>query len=280
MFIKPMLLEKSEIFSSSDWIYEPKMDGIRLILSQLQGEILLYTRHHNNVTSRYPELLQFPISKDIILDGELICYDPNSSKVDFELCMERFMAKGTNRSKELPVHYVVFDILHYDGEDLRKYPLHERKQILHEVLTDTENISKIRYIEGQGEQLFKAARDMYLEGIVAKRSNSIYESRRSANWRKIINWRYEEVYITGYKKDEFGWLCSVKEDGHYRYVGILEYGTTPDERKAFYQVTKSLVIEEKDNVILLEPMVKAKIKIRNWTRNKMLRTPVFCEFSF
>jgi DNA ligase 1 len=280
MFIQPMLLTKCEPFSNPDWIYEPKMDGIRLILSQQSGQIQLYTRHQNNVTSRYPELHHLPISNDVILDGELICYDPNSSKVDFELCMERFMARGTSRSKELPVHYVVFDILYYDGKDIRKYPLHKRKQILQDVLSDTENISKMRYIEGLGEPLFESARNMDLEGIVAKRFNSIYESRRSNDWRKIINWRYEELYITGYKKDDFGWLCSVEENGQFRYVGVLEYGPSSDERKAFYQVAKSLIVEERDNVVIIEPVVKAKVKIRNWTRNKMLRTPVFCEFLF
>lgn len=278
MFIQPMLLEKSEPFSHPDWIFEPKMDGVRLILSQINNKVNLYTRHHNNVTSRYPELHHLSFSNDIILDGEIICYNPDTNRVDFELCMERFMTRSSHKSKLLPVHYVVFDILYYNGNDLRNLPLSRRKEILDAVLEDTEYISKIRYVKEHGKSFFDAARELQLEGVVAKRVNSVYESRRSNSWRKIINWQFEEVYLTGFKKGEFGWLCSVQEHNQFRQVGILEYGTSPQDRQAFYQVAKSLIIEETENMVLLDPKIRAKVKMRNWTRKGMLRTPVFCRF--
>jgi DNA ligase 1 len=278
MFIQPMLLEKSESFSDPNWIYEPKMDGIRIILSQINNNLNLYTRHHNNVTSRYPELHHLPIKNDIILDGELICYDPDTKRVDFELCMERFMTRNPHKAKHIPVQYVVFDILYYNGNDLRNLPLHRRKEILNFVLKETEYVKKIRYVQEHGNNFFDAVTKIDLEGMVAKKFNSLYVSRRSDAWRKIINWKFEEVYLTGYKKEEFGWICSVKEEEKFRQVGIIEYGMSPADREAFYFVSKSLVTNETDRFVYLEPKIRAKVKVRNWTRKGLLRTPVFCEF--
>jgi DNA ligase 1 len=78
------------------------------------------------VTRKYPELLEVPTNRDIILDGELICYVPETSRVDFERCMERFITRMKGKAGLIPAYYVVFDILFYDGEDLRNRPLHER----------------------------------------------------------------------------------------------------------------------------------------------------------
>jgi DNA ligase 1 len=281
MFISPMLLHKSEPFSDPDFIIEPKLDGIRIIVSKINGNINIYTRHNNDVTSRFPELLEIPIKEDFILDGELICFDPEKNKVDFELCMERFMTKREEKRNMLPINYVVFDILHYDGEDLKNHTLLERKNILESVLKDTTLVSKIRYIREHGEKYFEAIKEIDLEGMVAKHIDSTYVvNHRSKNWVKVINWKYVDVYITSYRKDKLAWICSIEEEGILRYAGILELGTTPADRKAFYQVTKTIIKEETDKIVYLEPKIKARVKIRNWTRNNMLRSPVFVKFVY
>ncbi|SFE42079.1 DNA ligase-1 [Bacillus sp. OV194] len=279
MFINPMLLHKSEPFSDPKWIFEPKMDGIRLLFSKIKNNVQLYTRHNHNVTERFPELLKIPVHNDVILDGELICYDPEQNKVDFERCMERFMTRRPQKRQQLEVHYVVFDILHYDGMDVRHLPLIKRKEILDSVIEDTGYISKIKYVPNEGERYFEAIKQMDLEGMVAKRKDSPYESKRSAKWLKVINWKYVDVYITGFKKKELGWLCSVKEEDRLKSVGILDLGTTPESREAFYRVAKSIRIEENEDVVFLEPKIQAKVKIRNWTRKGMLRSPSFVGFT-
>ncbi|KZE67984.1 hypothetical protein AWM68_17585 [Fictibacillus phosphorivorans] len=279
MYLSPMLLHKSEPFSNSDWIYEPKMDGIRITVSKFKGKIKICTRHHNDVTERFPELFDIPIKEDFVLDGEIIVYDPESKKIDWELCMERFMTRKFEKRKLLPVNYVVWDILHYDGEDLKNLTLLERKLILESVLTDTEIVSKIRYIKEHGEKYFEAIKNIDLEGMVAKHIDSTYVvNHRSKNWLKVINWKYVDVYITGYRKEKFGWLCSVEEHGKLRTAGVLELGTTPTDRKAFYNVASSIIQEEDSNYTYIEPKIKARVKIRNWTRNNMLRTPAFDAF--
>jgi hypothetical protein len=79
-------------------------------------------------------------------------------------------------------------------------------------------------------ELFDLIRQRGLEGIVAKRKDSIYVSRRSFDWQKIINYQYAEVQIAGYRKDQFGWLT--QHDGHP--AGIIELAVPKTHKKAFY----------------------------------------------
>lgn len=283
MFIEPMLLEqRDKPFDDQNFIYEPKIDGHRLILSQINGTIKLYTRHHNECTNQYPELLTLPIEKDIVIDGEVYCIN-NQGQIDFELVMSRFQTKGENKiaaaMKGQPAGLMVFDILHYDGKDLRGVPLLQRKEILDLVVPETPAIHKIRYLEKEGTALFEAIRQKDMEGIVCKRKDSSYVGKRSANWMKVINYQYADVFISGYRKNEFGWLASVMgTDGLLRPAGIIELGVPPVHKQAFRGVCSQLVTGEDKNFVYLEPRLQATVKFRNWTKSGMLRSPVFVDF--
>lgn len=283
MFISPMLLETATgPFSHSDFIFEPKIDGHRLIFSQESGVIRLYTRHNNDCTRQYPEL-HLSFEDDIILDGEIACVDPSTGISDFESVMTRFQAKKADKidrlQRTLPVTFVVFDILQFKGRDLRKLPLTERKAILSSLTLPSPSFGVVPYIEGAGEELFEQVRAWGMEGMVGKRKNSQYVSRRSDAWQKVINWSYAEVFITGYRKDEFGWLTAVLDgSGKLRPTGIIEHGPGPKEKKAFYGVSRGLVSGEDKNFVYLEPLIRAKVKMRNWTKSGLLRNPVFTQF--
>ncbi|OMF70496.1 ATP-dependent DNA ligase [Paenibacillus glucanolyticus] len=283
MFISPMLLETAHSpFSHSNYIFEPKIDGHRLIFSQQGGNIRLYTRHETDCTRQYPELLH-PFDEDIILDGEIACTDPETGSIDFEMIMNRFQTKKKDKIQKLigtqPVTFVVFDILRYKGKDLRKMPLMKRKEILSSIQMPNKRFGVIPFVEAAGEALFSQMEAQELEGMVGKKQNSIYESRRSASWQKVINWTYAEVFITGYRKDELGWLTSViTETGKLRPTGIIELGVPPKAKQALYGVSKSIVTGEDKNFVYLEPKIRAKVKTRNWTKNGMLRSPAFVEF--
>lgn len=283
MFIEPMLLEQKEKpFDNDDYIYEPKIDGHRLILSKIDGNTTLYTRHNNECTVQYPELQTLPIDKDIILDGEVYCVDENGA-VDFELVMHRFQTRGHNKvsaaAKRLPIGYMVFDILHYDGVDLRGLPLMQRKEILNSVVPDAPHIHNIQYIEKEGTALFDAIKQQDLEGIVCKRKDSVYVGKRSVDWVKIINYQYANVFISGYRKDEFGWLASVVDtSGRMRPAGVIELGVPPKHKQAFRGVCGQLVTGEDKNFVYLDPRIQATVKFRNWTKKGLLRSPVFVDF--
>jgi DNA ligase-1 len=192
MFIAPMLLEyakNNETFNSKSHIVESKLDGCRLIVSNMD-KLNLYTRHNNKVNYKFPELYDCPISEGTILDGELIIADLDG-KSDFEAMQARFHSK---RDKT-PVTFCAFDVIRYRGINVTGLPLWSRKELL----------------EKQG-----------LEGCVIKSKNSKYEiDKRSWSWQKVINWTYAEVYITGYRKHDFSLLTSIEAaDGSLHPTGI------------------------------------------------------------
>lgn len=281
MFLPPMLLEKiEEPFDDERWLFEPKIDGHRLIISIQNGEVRLYTRHNNEVTRQYPELHNVPIDdqSDVVLDGEVACINPETGTIDFELVMERFQMKKPTTIRQAmirqPVVFFAFDILQYKGEDLRSRTLMERKAILSKVLQGNAYFSTVISVEGAGTALFKVIQEKRLEGIVAKKRESKYLGRRHANWLKIINYEYADVQIAGYRKAEFGWL--LKHDD--RSIGILELAVPPTHKKAFYGVAKNLITSEDKNFVYVRPDLKARVRFRNWTRSGMLRTPEFVDF--
>lgn len=283
MFISPMLLATAPSpFSHSNYIFEPKVDGHRLIFSQQSGSIRLYTRHNNDCTRQYPEL-HAPFDNDIIIDGEVACVDPKTGISDFEAVMTRFQAKKADKIKQLtrmlPATMVVFDILQYKGRDLRRLPLMERKAILSSINMPASSFGFTPYVEGAGEALFEQIEAWGMEGMIGKRKNSQYVSRRSDAWKKVINWSYAEVFITGYRKDEFGWLTAIPDgSGKLRPTGIIEHGPGPKEKRAFYGVSKGIVSGEDRNFVYLEPRIRAEVKMRNWTKSGLLRSPVFTQF--
>lgn len=103
------------------------------------------------IKNQFPELFDVPVKGDVILDGEVVCVDPNTGLIDFELVMERFSTKKIDKKnilkQQLPVKYVVFDILYHDGRDFRSLPLIERKQILNQVLQENEYYKKVSYLK-------------------------------------------------------------------------------------------------------------------------------------
>ena len=285
MFISPMLLETSEkAFNDDRFIFEPKFDGHRLVYSRSNGITRLYTRHNNECTKQYPELLESGIDDETILDGEVVVFDPATGSVDFEAVMTRFQAGRADSIKrlteQLPVTFVVFDVLQYKGQDMRSLPLYKRKEVLASITFNNNRITKTPFIEGAGTALFEDICSKDMEGIVCKRKDSLYVSRRSESWQKVINWTYVDVWLTGYRKEEFGWLAAVDSgNGRFRPVGIIELGVKPIHKKAFYGVRDSITTGEDKNNVYLKPALRAKVKTRNWTKAGLLRSPVFCDFA-
>lgn len=280
MFISPMLLEKRESpFDDDRYIFEPKIDGHRLIMSVQSDAVRLYTRHGNEVTRQYPELHDVPIadSSDAILDGE-VAYVTETGAVEFESIMERFRMSRPMSIREAsvrrPVHYFVFDILRYKGQDVRSKPLTERRALLNDVLQNNRYFSRTLVVDGAGRQLFEAIRSKRMEGIVAKRKDSTYVSQRSPKWLKIINYQYATVQIAGYRKNQFGWLAQLDGKG----VGIIELAVPATHRQAFYGIAQTIVTGKDRDYVYLQPSIQAVVRFRNWTRSGMLRSPEFVRF--
>ncbi|MEH7121203.1 RNA ligase family protein [Neobacillus vireti] len=273
MFIPPMLLHKSDHpFDDDNYITELKLDGFRTVWTKFDDKVRIYTRHNNEITSKFPELINLPIPNGTVLDGEIIVTD-NLGRSDFEAVMERFMI----RKSEHQFSFSVFDIIYYKGEKITHLPLLERKEILNLLIPDDSPLlNKVQWIEGNALQYFEAIKQHELEGIVQKRADSKYQiNKRSHDWLKIINYQYENVYISGLKKDEFGLLLNF-ENG--KYAGILEF-VPPANRKQLYNQYRDYIIEENDKFIYLAPKLKAKVKYRNITKKGLLRIPSFVQWA-
>lgn len=273
MFVSPMLLHKSDqAFNDEDYITELKLDGIRLILSKFNNKVRLYTRHNNEVTAKFPELLDIDIPNGTVLDGEIIVTD-SEGKPDFEFMMEKFQSKKS----EHIIQYCVFDIIYFQGEKV-KLPLVQRKELLEKVVNETNKVVLVKWIYGNGEAYFDLIQQQGLEGIVLKRAHSLYQiDKRSKDWLKVINYQYAETVITGFRKDDFGLLLAVEENGKLKPGGIMEF-VPQKERMKFYQRYNDLIVDEDKMFIYLKPYIRCKVKFRNYTKAGLLRIPSFVEY--
>lgn len=280
MFISPMLLHKVDTpFDDNDWLSELKLDGIRFLYSTMNG-FNFYTRHENEVTERFPELITNQVPKGTILDGEIIISDENG-KPDFEELMSRFQVSSPRRiptmSKIKPVTFCVFDVVYYKGRRISHLPLSDRKEILDEILPgDLPLITKVPSIVGNGSALFNLVKQQNLEGIVLKKKNSKYElGKRSHKWLKVINYQYATVEIAGFRKSEFGWLLRFP-DG--KPAGIMDL-VPIEARKAVYQFAKTVGSKEANDYVIFPEPPKCKVKYRTLTKAGYLRLPSFIEFA-
>jgi DNA ligase-1 len=272
MFISPMLLQKNEQpFNDDTYLTELKLDGFRTIWTKFDDKVRIYTRHNNEITSKFPELTKLPIPDGTVLDGEIVVTD-HQGRPDFEAVMERFMSKDSGYE----ISFCVFDILYYKGKKITSLPLIERKGFLEKLITeDTPLLNKVQWMEGNAEQYFELIKQYDLEGIVQKRADSSYHiNKRSYDWLKIVNYKFENVYVAGLRKDEFGLLLNF-ENGEY--AGLMEF-MSPQGRKEFYSQYKDLIIEENDKFVYLDPRLKVKVKYRNLTKKGLLRIPSFVEW--
>ncbi|MBP1156185.1 MULTISPECIES: hypothetical protein [unclassified Paenibacillus] len=131
-------------------------------------------------------------------------------------------------AKHRSVHYVVWDILHHKGRDLRELSLMKRRSILESIMKTNASYHIIPQMDERGEDLYKQLVDQSMQGMVAKKKDSPYVSRRSHDWLKIVNYRYEDVFITGYRKVGSGWLAHVQfvqwtRHGFLRKPSLVEF---------------------------------------------------------
>lgn len=202
MFVEPMLLREYEkAFDDDNFIFEPLIDGQRLQLSFVASKATLYTRHFNEVTRQYPELHNVPLREpaDVLLDGEVTYVNPNTGAIEYESLQERFRLKKEpsirDAKRTKPVQFFVFDILYYNGLDLRQKPLLERKKLLEYILEDNAYFKKMMYVEKQGTAIFDLVKKSDLEGVACKRKDSTYYEGRGESWLKVINSDYGSLAL-------------------------------------------------------------------------------------
>ncbi len=187
--IKPMLLHKSDTVPEGEYIHQLTSDGFRCLLHWGIEGVRLFTRHQNECTRQFPEMKAINLlAENVVLDGEMIVLDEDN-KPCFESVIARFLTKDElsirRGLRTQPAHFVAYDILYLNGQDVTKLPLQDRLSLLYEVVELIPQISACERFD-DGEGLFRSVVDMGLEGIVSKRKYSIYRlDTRSEDWLKI-----------------------------------------------------------------------------------------------
>ncbi|WPS85689.1 DNA polymerase LigD (plasmid) [Brevibacillus halotolerans] len=214
---RPMILQKSDqIPVGSKYLHQYKWDGHRLLLHYQHGNIRLFTRELNECTYQYPELqsIRLPV-EECILDGECIVLDDSKSPPMpcFESVMTRFQASKEASIKkymrDLPAHFVAWDIVWLNGNPLHQMILMERQELLNKTVNPNNLISVTPSFD-DGELLFQNVIKIGGEGIVSKPRNSKYKFGACSDhnaWLKIKNYQYEIVQIGAIRKKEI-WLES------------------------------------------------------------------------
>jgi len=294
-FFDPMgAMLADQVPRGAEWIFEVKWDGVRALNFIRNGAWTAYTRNENRCERQYPELQVIPHyidAEEAILDGEIVVLDGQGIS-HFELIQNRIHLQDANAIAKLgqknPVHLFLFDLLYLDGVDLRRTPLIERKRLLGRIVKPFPLIRVSDHFENAGEQLLEAARQSGLEGLLAKCTTSVYESRRSRNWLKLKVTSEQEFVIAGYtpgEREHFGSLAlGYYEDGKLLYAGNVGTGFNAKNHADLWKLMEPLRTEKrpfaKDDKFLkgtawVKPELVAQIKFANWTGDKRLRAPVY-----
>lgn len=284
-------------FSSPDFIYEIKFDGVRaLAFLRDDGTASLVSRNQRELTTRFPELADIGahfLAGELIVDGEIAALDERGIS-RFQLLQSRINLSGAvnieQAGRSTPAYYYVFDILYLDGRDLTMLPLERRKEILARIFMPHRHIRPSATINEQGEAFYLAAGENGLEGIMAKRKSSSYQQKRSRDWIKLKVISQQEFVIGGYTRPRgtrsgFGALLIGYYDGaRLVYAGHVGSGFNEDMLKDLYGRMKQLKRPEppfdkepktNEPAQWIEPELVAEIKFTEWTRDGNLRHPVF-----
>lgn len=280
--------------AGGDWVYEIKWDGVRALCYIEDGRIRMVSRNGNSFDRQYPELSVIPhhvAAETAILDGEIAVLD-DRGRSRFGLIQPRIHQTGANEAAHLarktPAKLFAFDLLYWNGYDLRQTPLLERKRALSEIVTAGDRIQVSEHFQVEGEAILEAARQMGLEGVIAKEARSKYEPKRTRQWLKLKVTGQQEFVICGYTHGERATFSSlvlgVYEEDKLRFTGCVGTGFDDKTLGAIYKKLKPLEttvnpfgkrIDMLRKVTWVEPKLLCEVKFNEWTQDGRLRAPVF-----
>jgi len=284
------------------WAFEIKWDGVRALLYASGGRIELTARSGNDVTPRYPELRGIGATlgaREAVLDGEVVAFD-GDGRPDFGRLQRRMHLASDSavrrRMNDAPVVYMAFDLLHLDGRSTVDLPYAERRELLEALELEGPHWQTPAYHAGDGQALLGASRDQGLEGIVAKRLDSRYETgRRSGAWLKIKNVRRQEVVVGGWlpghgaRGGRLGALLAgvyepnePGDEPRLRYVGRVGTGFDEAELARLAELLDPLARQTSPfaagarppkEATYCEPELVAEVGFAEWTHTGTLRAP-------
>ncbi len=288
-------------FSRPGWLFELKYDGYRVIAAREEenggrARASLRYRSGRDATAVFPDLARalaaLPYSS-LVMDGEAVVLD-EQARPSFGLLQQRArLARPRDLERaavRLPATLFLFDLLGFEGFDLRPLPLAERKRLLARVLPRAGPLRYADHVEERGEDLFEEVRKAGLEGIVGKRADSAYRGRRSSSWLKIRAARSGDFAVVGFTRPKgsragFGALhLAVLAGGRLVYAGRVGSGFNAGQLEEIRaRLEPDLTPEPRfcgaapagNEHRWVEPRVVVEVRYSEWTRAAQLRHPVF-----
>lgn len=291
--LTPMLATlSSKLPTGPEWIFEPKWDGVRSLCFIRDGQVSLVSRTGKPMDQQYSELTDLPRILNVseaIIDGEIVAVD-DKGRPSFSVLQSRIgasAAKSKKLAETTPVFLFAFDLLYLNGYDLRGATLLDRKALLKSLIPQSPLVRLSEHFT-DGHQLFEAAKANDLEGVVAKRSGSRYESRRSTDWMKIKIHQENDFIICGFTRGErepFGALVLCYwNNGKLHFAGNVGTGFTQKTLDQVHALLKPLIVKKSplvkipkipEPITWTEPKLVCAIKYMEWIKDGHLRAPVF-----
>lgn len=295
----PTLVDHAPTQGLKNWIYEVKYDGFRCLLYIDDGQIDLISRNLINMSNSFPEIIIDIKDKlsmlspflPIVLDGELVILDSNY-RANFEKIQVRGRTKADSKiqllRKELPAHYLAFDVIMINGVEVSNEPLCQRKERLynlfrkiggldHSLTNLATRINIIKSFQSIEETWSHVVKENG-EGIVAKKTDSKWiEGIRTSDWLKIKNWKQADFIITSIEKKNGYFHVGLVKNGVIVHAGLFSHGLSQEEREALQQTIRKNSSHEDTNFIYINPSICVQLKFLDWYKDE-LRQPRFSKF--
>nr|WP_314145068.1 ATP-dependent DNA ligase [uncultured Rhodococcus sp.] len=285
--ISPMLATAGDILDLPDdeWSFEGKWDGFRIVAELTHGSMTLRTRSGNDYTEKFGALQSLAddlAEHDAVLDGEVVVFDDDGVS-SFE--------KLQNATRD-QIRFIAFDLLHLDGTSLLRKKYSDRRRLLELLTTGLDSVLVPPRLTGTAADAIAESRERGWEGVVAKRTDSVYQpGKRAHTWIKFKNWRTQEIVIGGWRRGQgrrsggFGSLLMGIPDGdRLRYVGRV--GTGFDDRAldtlaallAPLEASDSpfssvLPAADRNGAVWVEPVLVGEVRFYEATESGHLRHP-------
>ena len=299
----PLMLAKlsENPFDSEGWIFELKYDGVRALAIRDRGNARIFGRSGIEITAQYPEVAlaldKLPFDR-IVLDGEIVAFG-DDGRASFQLLQRRIGAHERidieRLSLSIPVCYQVFDLLAFADFDLRPLPLERRKAFLARVVKGDGPLRYCDHYAAHGKEFFQAVAEAGLEGIVAKRRDSIYRGTRGGDWLKIKCPQLRRFVIGGWTepagaRSHFGALLlgAFEPDGSLRFLSRVGTGFDQDKLREIHGLLEHRVRDRSPfrrpaeaeprvpaGAHFCEPDLVCEVQFGEWTDDGGLRHPSF-----
>jgi DNA ligase D-like protein (predicted ligase) len=294
-WVHPMLATLTDQpFSDPDWIYEPKLDGVRCLAFRDRDRVRLLSRNEKSQNAAYPELVDAIAAqkaRDFVVDGEVVAFRGGVTSFSRLQRRMKIADAGKARRSGVPVYYYLFDIVHLDGRDTTRLGLQDRKSLLERSIEFRDPLRFSAHRSTEGEAYLAEACRKGWEGLIAKRADSIYVPRRSRDWLKFKCVARQEFVVGGWTDPQGGrvglgaLLVGVYDDGELRYAGKV--GTGYDDQTLDDLSRRLSSMERKTppfadpegiprkGVHWASPRLVAEVGFTEWTPDGRLRHPRF-----